>query len=153
MSQLRRVSVSLKTSPTAIQTPESVVLTTLDNAVNWMRRIPFGPYFRPRLRRIEMMSMGLSRFDIARFGAEVFRPSPRQSDLMNHRRPRLQQNGAGDSPALGAECPNRSGSSPWAPAPPSGGVFNNYALGAERESGDSSWTFMFQAVTPTVLSS
>ena len=31
---------------------------------------------------IEMMSMGAARFDIARFGAEVFRPSPRQSDLM-----------------------------------------------------------------------
>src|SRR5580704_15447810 len=31
---------------------------------------------------IEMMSMGASRFDLARFGAEVFRPSPRQSDLM-----------------------------------------------------------------------
>jgi NADH-quinone oxidoreductase subunit B len=31
---------------------------------------------------IEMMSMGVSRFDIARFGAEVFRPSSRQSDLM-----------------------------------------------------------------------
>lgn len=31
---------------------------------------------------IEMMSVGMARFDIARFGAEVFRPSPRQSDLM-----------------------------------------------------------------------
>ena len=31
---------------------------------------------------IEMMSFGMARFDSARFGAEVFRPSPRQSDLM-----------------------------------------------------------------------
>ena len=31
---------------------------------------------------IEMMAVGMARFDIARFGAEVFRPSPRQSDLM-----------------------------------------------------------------------
>jgi len=31
---------------------------------------------------IEMMSFGMARFDAARFGAEVFRPSPRQADLM-----------------------------------------------------------------------
>lgn len=31
---------------------------------------------------IEMMSAGMARFDMARFGAEVFRPSPRQADLM-----------------------------------------------------------------------
>ncbi|HHK60158.1 MAG TPA: NADH-quinone oxidoreductase subunit B, partial [Desulfobacterales bacterium] len=31
---------------------------------------------------IEMMATGASRFDLARFGAEVFRPSPRQSDVM-----------------------------------------------------------------------
>jgi NADH-quinone oxidoreductase subunit B len=31
---------------------------------------------------IEMMAVGMARFDIARFGAEVFRPSPRQSDVM-----------------------------------------------------------------------
>ena len=31
---------------------------------------------------IEMMAVGMARFDVARYGAEVFRPSPRQSDLM-----------------------------------------------------------------------
>ncbi|MFP4071112.1 MAG: NADH-quinone oxidoreductase subunit B [Desulfovibrionales bacterium] len=31
---------------------------------------------------IEMMAVGMARFDISRFGSEVFRPSPRQSDLM-----------------------------------------------------------------------
>ena len=62
-------------------TPEGVVLTTLDSAVNWMRKNSIWPLtFGLACCAIEMMSMGASRFDIARFGAEVFRPSPRQSD-------------------------------------------------------------------------
>ena len=64
-------------------TPEGVVLTTLDSAVNWMRKNSIWPMtFGLACCAIEMMSMGASRFDIARFGAEVFRPSPRQSDLI-----------------------------------------------------------------------
>src|ERR1700674_395878 len=64
-------------------TPEGVVLTTLDSAVNWMRKGSIWPMtFGLACCAIEMMSMGASRFDLARFGAEVFRPSPRQSDLM-----------------------------------------------------------------------
>jgi NADH-quinone oxidoreductase subunit B len=64
-------------------TPEGVVLTTMDNAVNWVRKSSIWPMtFGLACCAIEMMSMGASRFDIARFGAEVFRPSPRQSDLI-----------------------------------------------------------------------
>src|ERR1700682_243532 len=64
-------------------TPEGVALTTLDSAVNWMRKGSIWPMtFGLACCAIEMMSMGAARFDIARFGAEVFRPSPRQSDLM-----------------------------------------------------------------------
>src|SRR5438552_17278375 len=64
-------------------TPEGIVLTTLDSTVNWMRKNSIWPMsFGLACCAIEMMSMGASRFDIARFGAEVFRGSPRQSDLM-----------------------------------------------------------------------
>ena len=63
--------------------PEGVVMTTLDFAVNWIRKSSVWPMtFGLACCAIEMMSMGGARFDIARFGAEVFRPSPRQSDLM-----------------------------------------------------------------------
>jgi len=63
--------------------PEGIVMTTLDSTVNWMRKNSIWPMtFGLACCAIEMMSMGASRFDIARFGAEVFRPSPRQSDLM-----------------------------------------------------------------------
>ena len=64
-------------------TPEGVVLTTMDNAVNWMRKNSIWPMtFGLACCAIEMIASSTSRFDIARFGSEVFRPSPRQSDLM-----------------------------------------------------------------------
>ena len=57
--------------------PEGIILTTLDKAVNWCRKSSIWPMtFGLACCAIEMMAMGASRFDIARFGAEVFRPSP-----------------------------------------------------------------------------
>ena len=63
--------------------PEGIVMTTLDSTVNWMRKNSIWPMtFGLACCAIEMMSMIGSRFDISRFGAEVMRGSPRQSDLM-----------------------------------------------------------------------
>src|SRR4029079_17378500 len=57
--------------------------TSVDKLVQWSRRSAIWPVaFGLACCAIEMMAMGGGRYDIARFGAEVFRGSPRQSDLM-----------------------------------------------------------------------
>jgi NADH-quinone oxidoreductase subunit B len=107
---------------------QHILMTTLDSTVNWMRKNSIWPMtFGLACCAIEMMSMGASRFDIARFGAEVFRPSPRQSDLMiiagrvsNKMAPVIRQ--------LWEQMPEPKWVISMGACATSGGVFNNYAL-------------------------
>ena len=60
-----------------------VVITRLDAAINWIRSNSLWPMpMGLACCAIELMAAAASRFDIARFGAEVMRFSPRQSDVM-----------------------------------------------------------------------
>jgi NADH-quinone oxidoreductase subunit B len=62
---------------------QAVMTTTLDKAVAWARGNSFFPLtFGLACCAIEMMSIVASRLDIARFGFEAFRASPRQADLL-----------------------------------------------------------------------
>jgi NADH-quinone oxidoreductase subunit B len=60
-----------------------VLLTTIDAILNWAKRSSIWPLtFGIACCAIEMIICGSSRFDMARFGCEVFRATPRQADLM-----------------------------------------------------------------------
>ena len=62
---------------------DKLLLTTVENAVAWSQGNSIWPAtFGLACCAIEMMSIVSSRYDIARFGAEVFRSSPRQADLL-----------------------------------------------------------------------
>jgi NADH-quinone oxidoreductase subunit B len=65
------------------QLPSGILLTSVEKFVNWSRAGSLWPAtFGLACCAIEMMATGAAHYDLARFGMEVFRGSPRQSDLM-----------------------------------------------------------------------
>jgi NADH-quinone oxidoreductase subunit B len=62
---------------------QGIILTTVESLYNWGRMNSVWPLgFGLACCAIEMIASSMARFDISRFGSEVFRPSPRQADLM-----------------------------------------------------------------------
>ena len=62
---------------------KNFIITSVDYVFNWARKSSLWPLtFGLACCAIEMIASTTARFDMARFGAEVFRPSPRQADLM-----------------------------------------------------------------------
>jgi len=63
--------------------PNIIILSSVDAMLNWARRSSLWPVtFAPACCAFEMIATAASRFDISRFGMEIFRASPRQADLM-----------------------------------------------------------------------
>ena len=61
----------------------NIAVTSIDALLNWGRKSAVWPLsFGLACCAFEMMASAMSRFDLSRFGAEVFRGSPRQADLM-----------------------------------------------------------------------
>lgn len=104
------------------------LLTTVEKGVNWARTRSMWPAsFGLACCAIEMMGTGAAHNDLARFGMEVFRASPRQADLMIVAG-RLSQKMA---PVL-RQVYDQMAEPKWVIAmgacASSGGMFNNYAL-------------------------
>ncbi len=108
--------------------PDGIILTTLEKMVNWSRKSSMWPFgFGLACCAIEMMSTFMAHFDLARFGMEVLRPSPRQADLMIVSG-RVSNKMAPVVKRLYEQMPNPKWVISMGACASTGGVFNNYAI-------------------------
>jgi NADH-quinone oxidoreductase subunit B len=128
VSVARSVTLDKPEDLTKVLDGQGILFTQLDKAVNWARKNSLWPLgFGLACCAIEMMSMAASRYDIARFGAEVFRPSPRQADLMIVAG-RVCQKMVPVIRKLYDQMPEPKWVISMGVCATSGGVFNNYAV-------------------------
>jgi len=110
------------------QLPSGVMLSTVEGLAGYARKGSLWPVtFGLACCAIEMMSTGGPRFDIARFGMEVFRPSPRQADLMIVAG-RVSQKMAPVLRQIYDQMPAPKWVIAMGVCASSGGMFNNYAI-------------------------
>lgn len=106
----------------------SLLLTTLDKAVSWARKQSMWPAtFGLACCAIEMMSTGAADYDLARWGMEVFRASPRQADLLIVSG-RVSQKEAPVLRTVYDQMPEPKWVISMGVCASSGGMFTNYAL-------------------------
>ncbi len=108
--------------------PSGVLLTSVEKLVNWTRKSSLWPAtFGLACCAIEMMTTGAARYDLGRFGMEVFRASPRQADLMIVAG-RVSQKMAPVLRQIYDQMPEPKWVLSMGVCASSGGMFNNYAI-------------------------
>ena len=108
--------------------PNGVLLTSVEKLVNWTRKASLFPAtFGLACCAIEMMTTGAPRYDLGRFGMEVFRASPRQADLMIVAG-RVSQKMAPVLRQIYDQMPEPKWVLSMGVCASSGGMFNNYAI-------------------------
>ena len=108
--------------------PSGVLLTTVEKVAGYARKGSLWPAtFGLACCAIEMMAAGGPRYDIARFGMEVFRASPRQADLMIVAG-RVSQKMAPVLRQIYDQMPGPKWVIAMGVCASSGGMFNNYAI-------------------------
>ena len=107
---------------------DSIITTTIERLADWGRKSSLWPaQFGLACCAIEMMSTGASKYDLARFGSELFRASPRQADVMIVSG-RVCQKMAPVLRQIYDQMPEPKWVISMGACATSGGIFNNYAV-------------------------